>query len=375
MSPPLRVAVIGCGGIAQMMHLPTLTERPDLFTVVGMADVNPDTLTAVGRRFGVTVLTDDHRELLALEEVEAVLLLASGGHKNQVIDALRSGRHVFVEKPLAFSLEECEQIAEAARDAPGQLMVGYHKRHDPAYRRVAEEVSALRDLRFVEVTVLHPDDAAFRSHHAILPIASRTAPLPEADAEAGVRAQVAGPFAGAMERGLGKTAPEEHRVALFLLFQSLIHDINTLRGILGEPREVVSAHVWREGFAQTSLTRFDRDVRASLTWISVPGLKSYEERLRFVAPDRRLTLSFPSPYLRNAPTPLRIERMQGNELVVEDRTVSYEEAFRAELHHFRHCVREGGTPATSAADAVADARWIQAIAEAWRHADAGRVEP
>ena len=344
MSPPLRVAVVGCGGIAQMMHLPTLTERPDLFTVVGIADVNRDTLTAVGHRFGVSVLTDDHRELLARDDVEAVLLLASGGHRSQVIDALRSGRHVFVEKPLAFSLEECEQIAESAREAPGQLMVGYHKRHDPAYRRVAEEVGALRDLRFVEVTVLHPDDAAYRSHHAILPIASRTAPLSETDAEAGVRAQVAGPLAQSIGRGLGPSAPEEQRVALFLLYQSLVHDINTLRGILGEPREVVSAHIWRDGFAQTSLTRFDLDVRASLTWVSVPGLKSYEERVRFVAPDRRLTLTFPSPYLRNAPTPLRIERMQGDELVVEDRTVSYEEAFRAELHHFRQCIRDGRAP-------------------------------
>ncbi len=374
MSQPLRVAIVGCGGIAQMMHLPTLTERPDLFTVVGMADVNRDTLTAVGRRFGVAVLTDDHRELVARKEVEAVLLLTPGRHRDQVLDALAAGRHVFVEKPLAFSLAESEEIAEAARRAPGRLMVGYHKRHDPAYQRVAEELRELSDLRYVEVTVLHPDDSAYRSHHAIVPPVSHDVPSLEVDADAQVRGQVAGPLAEAMEQGLGKAASEEHRVALFLLFQSLIHDLNAVRGILGEPREILSAHVWRNGFAQTSVTRFDGDVRASLTWISVPGLKSYEERLRFVAPDRRLTLTFPSPYLRNAPTPLRIERMQGEELVVEDRTVSYEEAFQAELHHFRSCVREGKPPATSADDAVADARWIQAIAAVWQRDDARRIE-
>ena len=48
-------------------------------------------------------------------------------------------------------------------------MVGYHKRYDPAYRRARDEVRALRDLRLVEATVLHPDDGAYRSHHAILP--------------------------------------------------------------------------------------------------------------------------------------------------------------------------------------------------------------
>ena len=155
-------------------------------------------------------------------------------------------------------------------------------------------------------------------------------------------------------------------MALFMLFQSLIHDVNAVRGILGEPIEVLSAHIWRGGFAQTSLTRFPGDLPVTLTWVSVPGLKHYEERLRFVAPDRRVTLTFPSPYLRHAPTPLCIERMQGEELVVEERTVSYEEAFRAELHHLRRCVRDGLPPIMSADEAVADARWIQAIAETWQ---------
>jgi predicted dehydrogenase len=56
--------------------------------------------------------------------------------------------------------------------------------------------------------------------------------------------------------------------------------------------------------------------------------------------------------------------MEGGALVEERRTVSYEEAFRAELHHFRQCVREGRKPETSIEDALSDARWIQAIARA-----------
>jgi predicted dehydrogenase len=164
---------------------------------------------------------------------------------------------------------------------------------------------------------------------------------------------------------VGKDAPAAWKVAAFLLTVSLIHDIDAVRGILGEPEGVVSAHVWRDGFAQTSLTRFPGDVRASLSWISVPGLKHYEERLRFVSPEKRVTLTFPSPYLRHAATPLEIERTDGSELVVEQRTVSYEEAFRDEMHHFRRCLAEGTAPAPSLDDALGDARWIEGIGRAY----------
>jgi predicted dehydrogenase len=153
-------------------------------------------------------------------------------------------------------------------------------------------------------------------------------------------------------------------VAAALLFESIVHDVSAVRGILGDPERVVSAHAWRGGFAQSSLSAFPADVMVAMHWISVPGLRHYEERLRFVAPHGRVTLTFPSPYLRHAPTALSIERMDGEELVVEDRVVSYEEAFRDELHHFRDCVVSGRPPAPSLDDALGDARWIQQIADA-----------
>lgn len=365
MSRPLAVGVIGCGGIAQMMHLPTLAERPDLFTIAGLSDVSRDVLDAVGARYHVEVREEDYRRLLAREDVEAVLLLASGCHREAALDVIESGKHLFVEKPLAFSLPETEEVAAAARRGRGLVMVGYHKRYDPAYLRAREVVRAMRDLRLVEVTVLHPDDDAYRLHHALLPVVERSLLAEEVLVRRTVDRVTRGPLAACVARALGPEAPLPRRVGTLLLFESLLHDLDALRGILGEPTGVVSAHVWRDGFSQTSLTRFPGGVRALLTWTFVPGLRNYEETLRFVGPDERVTLVFPSPYLRHAPTPLRIERMLGDELLVEERTVSYEEAFRAELHEFRRCVREGRPPSPSVDDAVADARWIQAIAEAY----------
>jgi predicted dehydrogenase len=367
MSRPLRVGVVGCGGIAQMMHLPTLAERPDLFQIAALADLSDKTLAAVGDRYGVAARFKDGRELAARPDVEAVLLFASGCHREVVLDLLRARKPIFVEKPLAFSLPETEEVARAVRDAGVPFMVGYHKRFDPAYLRARRAVREMRDLRFLEVTVLHPDDDAYRTHHAVLPVPDRPwQPQPEAEGRAVIVERVrGGAFTGCVDRIVGAPAPLHHRVGAYILFDSLIHDVDAVRGILGDPEGVVSSHVWRAGFAQTSVSRFPGDVRASLSWISVPGLKHYEETLHFVGDDTRVKLVFPSPYMRHAPTPLTIERMDGEELVVEHHTVSYEEAFRAELHHFRDALLSGRPPAPSLKDALGDARWIHQIAAAY----------
>jgi predicted dehydrogenase len=376
-SRPLRVGVVGAGGVAQMMHLPTLAERPDLFEIVALADIDRATLDAVGRRYGVRSLHTDQRAVVEHAGVEAVVLAASGSHRECALAALAAGKHLFVEKPLGFGRAETEELAAAARTAPGVCLVAYHKRYDPAVLRAVEAVRAMRGLRWVEVTVLHPDDGDYRTHHAILPPRGPRRPVPEAEADRACAAEVtSGPLVALVDDMVGgeRAAPVERRLAAFLCYQSLIHDLDLVRGVVGaEPEEVVAAHVWRGGLAQTSVTRFAGELRASLSWVSLPGLKHYEESVRFVSPEARVTLVFPSPYLRHAPTPLTIERMEGGALVVEEHTVSYEEAFRAELHHFRDCVLEGRRPRTGVDDALADMRWIQAIVRAYAGAPA-RVE-
>ena len=218
-SAPLRVGVIGCGGIAQMHHLPTLAERADLFRIAALADVSRPTpgggrRGATGWRYWppTTASCSDRRDL------DALLLLSSGCHHEAALDLVRTDKHLFIEKPLAFSLQETEEVARAARGRKGALMVGYHKRFDPAYQRTRTALQDLRDLRYAEVTVLHPDDAAYRAHHVVLPL--REGPRPSGRRRAscaltvdrvttGALAGLRGPCGG---RG-GAAAPARRRSA------------------------------------------------------------------------------------------------------------------------------------------------------------------
>jgi len=360
----LRVGVIGCGGIAQMMHLPTLAERPDLFTIAGIADLDDAVLAGVGDRYHVQRRTKDFRELLSAEDIDAVVVLANGAHRRFVEPALAAGKHVFVEKPLGFSRADNAHIADAARRSGALLMVGYHKRFDPAYQRALTEVKSMKALRYVDVTVLHPDEDPYQAHYAFQPPRRPAAKADDAAIDATVRRDAGGKeMAALLEETLGADAPQASRVALFILLTSLIHDVNALRGALGEPEDVLSAHYWRDGMAQTSVTRFSGDVRAVMSWVSLPGVPLYEETVRFISPEKRVTLIFPSPYLRHEPTPLVIERMEGDSLVAEHHRVSYEEAFRLELHRFRECVLRGESPSPGIDDAIGDMRWVEMIAK------------
>jgi predicted dehydrogenase len=346
-----------------MMHLPTLAERPDLFTIAGIADIDDAVLAAVGDRYHVQRRTRDFRELLNAPDIDAIVVLANGAHRRFVVPALEAGKHVFVEKPLGFSAADTEQIAAVAGRSGRLLMVGYHKRFDPAYQRALAEVRKMRALRYVDVTVLHPDEDPYQSHYAFQPPRTPGPKADDATIDAAVRRDASGKEMRALlEETVGPDAPEGARIALFILLTSLIHDVNAVRGVLGDPEEVLSAHYWRGGMAQTSVTKFSGDVRVVMSWVSLPGVPLYEETVRFISPEKRVKLIFPSPYLRHEPTPLVIERMDGDALVSEHHCVSYEEAFRLELLRFREYVSSGEKPSPGVDDAVGDMRWVEMIA-------------
>src|SRR6266540_6027985 len=98
----IRVGIVGCGTIAQIVHLPYLRELSDRFSIAALCDVAPGTLEAVGEQWGVLPQARfaDYRELCASDLVDAVMVCPSGSHVPPAIAALEAGKHVIIEKPL-----------------------------------------------------------------------------------------------------------------------------------------------------------------------------------------------------------------------------------------------------------------------------------
>ena len=98
----LRVGVVGCGQIAQTMHLPYLKRLPQI-ELVALADLSASLVNAVADHYGVERRYTDYRQLLEQADVEAVFV-ATRDHAPVSIAAARAGKHVMSEKPIACAL-------------------------------------------------------------------------------------------------------------------------------------------------------------------------------------------------------------------------------------------------------------------------------
>ena len=135
----VKIGIVGCGLISQIMHLPHLSEM-DEFEVVSLCDISSSTLKAVAKRFKVKQVFQDYDEFLK-SGIESVLIaVGSSLHSEMAIKAANSGKDVFVEKDMCLSLKEAEAMIKARDENGVIIMVGHDRRYDPGFRIGAEKI-------------------------------------------------------------------------------------------------------------------------------------------------------------------------------------------------------------------------------------------
>jgi predicted dehydrogenase len=346
--------VVGCGLVAQVMHLPHLRELDDRFDVRALCDLSPAALAHAARTFPDAKLVQDWHELVA-EELDAVLVLTHGTHEPIAVAAAEAGLHVFVEKPMALSVDEGLAMVSAAEEAGVCLMVGYMKRYDPAFVRLAE---LLPDrIRLARITTLESPLGPYVAHHPLV--------LAD-DVDPGRLAAVTEDDSRRVRAAIGTDDEVLARTYRSVLLDSMVHELNAVRAVLGEPSELRFADVWGAPDGVTATFAFDGP-EAVFAWVDLPGIARYQGELAFYAPEARATLTFPSPFLRSAPTRLVLEGgVAGTaEAWREERDVSYHEAFKLELVELHDAIAEGRPPRTDGRDGVRDLALCQSITRAW----------
>jgi predicted dehydrogenase len=349
----IKVGVIGCGLIAQVMHLHYLRELADRFEIAAVCDVSEDLARACAGDYGVPHVFTCWEDLLA-SPVDAVLILTSGSHAPIAIAAAKAGKHMLIEKPMCFSVAEGRLMIEAAKQAGVTLMVGYNKRYDPAYRRLCEEMRGLSDLRLLRVTTLESPLQPYVGHyrlHKSSGVAPEFAATLRADNQARITAAI------------GAAEPLARQAYHAVLLDSMVHEFNAIRGVLGEPDRMDFADIRENGL--TAILRFGA-AECIVAWVDLPGIAHYEMEFAFYAPDRRLTLSFPSPFLRSVPTLLHDEggASPSSRAWRNEQVVSYAESFKEELIHFHDCITAKRPPLTSGEDALRDIALCEAVVDA-----------
>lgn len=135
---------VGCGFMAQKVHLPNLLSVPQC-DLVALAEIRQELGRRVQERHRIPKLYASHRELATDPEIEAVAVSAAFAVQGEIArDLLRAGKHVFMEKPMAVSMAQAEEIVRAAEESGVKLMVGYMKRYDAGNELVKETLDRVR---------------------------------------------------------------------------------------------------------------------------------------------------------------------------------------------------------------------------------------
>jgi myo-inositol 2-dehydrogenase / D-chiro-inositol 1-dehydrogenase len=136
----LRVALIGCGRMAQRFHLKTLLESAE---VVAICDIREDIARDVALRYGIKKVYPNYKELVADKDLDAVVITTSPASHFEIVEAAaKAGKHIFVEKPLADTVEQCKKTIEICTDHHVKLMVGFMRRFDEALAWSKERINA-----------------------------------------------------------------------------------------------------------------------------------------------------------------------------------------------------------------------------------------
>jgi len=144
MNHKIRIGFVGVGGMGQGAHLRNYAMVPDC-EVVAIAEIKQEMARKVATRWGVPNVYASHEEMLATEQLDAIVASQPFTRHGLLIpELLAFGKPVFTEKPIAGSIEMGEKIVAATNVSKTWMMIGYHKRSDPATMFAKAEIDRLK---------------------------------------------------------------------------------------------------------------------------------------------------------------------------------------------------------------------------------------
>ena len=153
------VGIIGCGGIARGKHLPELEPVREM-RLVACADLIAKRAREVARRGGASLVTDDYHELLACDEVDAVIVSTPHpSHGDIGIDVLKARKHLLVQKPMTTTVRDADRLLRAARRSR-KVALALPYLYGPWLCKIADllERGAVGTVRMARCRVAHDAD-------------------------------------------------------------------------------------------------------------------------------------------------------------------------------------------------------------------------
>lgn len=155
----LRVALVGSGFIAKQKHIPAWKKSSGKAEVVALCDPNTAQAELLAREYSIPKVYSDFQQMISQERLDAVdICTPPRTHAELAVRALQSGAHALIEKPMAVSTAECDQVIVAARESNRKICVAHSDLFYPSFLKARELLSngAIGEFRGMRIFLSTP---------------------------------------------------------------------------------------------------------------------------------------------------------------------------------------------------------------------------
>src|SRR5246127_3685219 len=288
----IKIGIIGCGEVTQIMHWPSLSQLAELYEVTALCDISSFVLETLGKRWNVGALETDHRELIGRTDVDAVLVASPHAfHAEVTLAAIEAGKHVLVEKPMCMNQREAQEIVAARQKNGVVVQVGYMRLYAPAFLYACDAVKQIGAIKFARVRdflgsnslIINQTSAVIRDHH-----------LPKRIQEEANRRDEE-----LVMEALGGNPTEDVKAAYRLMLGLSSHDLSAMRELLGMPGGVLFA-AQRAG-GRYLAAAFDYEGFVCQFETGIDNIPRFDAQLEVFAERKTIRVQYDTPYIRNLP--------------------------------------------------------------------------
>ena len=358
--PVIRVGLLGLGEVAQSIHLPVLSDQRDRWEISGVYDVSPSLMALCRSRYPTAVAFDSAQALITSPNIDAVFVLSSDDtHSRFVRVAVKAEKHILLEKPACLTLREIDELLALTKDYAKTIFVGYMRRYAPADLAAEAELPPLGDITHVRIFDLISEGRHFlqKSQAIFYPT----------DVDPALLSQGAREREELIREVVGADAPADLVRAYRGLTALSSHHISAMRGLLGEPQRVVSAHRTNGG-ANTSVV-FDYGHFAANYDAVVDEIGLFDAMIEVRSNTKRVRIIYDTPYIRSLPTRLEVTERSDGGPATRVTGPLYVDAFSNELTIFHRHILDGTKPLTDLLDSRRDLALMADIIEAMKKSE------
>jgi len=346
MNERVRFGYVGCGFMAQKVHIPNFKNIPEC-EFLAIAEVREKLGRKVQARYGIPRFYRSHLELADDPDIDAVGVSAPFTLQDAIArDLLNAGKHVFMEKPMAVSVEQAERILAASRTRGSRLMVAYMKRYDAGNELVKNLISNYTKTGELGRIILARNHGFCGEW-----VCNIDTPMEVTD-EKPPEPPIIKP----------SWLPNEYLNSYIGYLQQYTHNVNLLRWFLDAGDRVTVKYVDFDEDGMTGIVVFDMNgVRATIESGQMSHYR-WDETTEIYFQHGWIKTWAPPLLLKNTPAEVEVYKAGGiQEFIRPIPKPMWTWSYKREAEHFIHCILTGEPFRSSGEDTLTDVRVFEDI--------------